>query len=92
LWLIDPLLGRDLETNNEYGRCCAIGESIKRPFLGISLVNTPTKIEELLKAVFSVGSAARLYNEDPRPAERMIERELIVGSWHTRMSVGVEFS
>jgi hypothetical protein len=29
-----------------------------------------TKIEELLRTVFSVGSAPRLYNEDPRPAER----------------------
>jgi hypothetical protein len=26
LWLIDPLLGKDLETNNEYSRCYAIGE------------------------------------------------------------------
>jgi hypothetical protein len=29
-----------------------------------------------LKAVFSVGSAIRLYNKDPRPAERIIDREL----------------
>jgi hypothetical protein len=28
-----------------------------------------TTIEELLEAVFSVGSAPRLYNEDPRSAE-----------------------
>jgi hypothetical protein len=28
-----------------------------------------TIIEEWLKAVFSLGSALRLYNEDPRPAE-----------------------
>jgi hypothetical protein len=26
LWRIDPLLGKDLETNNEYSRCYAIGE------------------------------------------------------------------
>jgi hypothetical protein len=36
--------------------------------------------EVLLKAVFSFGSAPRLYNEDPRPAERIIERKLRVGS------------
>jgi hypothetical protein len=28
-------------------------------------------IEKLLEAVFSVSSASRLYNEDPRPAERV---------------------
>jgi hypothetical protein len=28
-----------------------------------------TKIEKFLKAVFSVGSAPRLYSKDPRPAE-----------------------
>jgi hypothetical protein len=39
----------------------------KQPFLGNGLVNTPIKIEELLKAAFSVGSAPMLYNEDPRP-------------------------
>jgi hypothetical protein len=25
LWLMDPLLGRDLEMDNEYSRCYAIG-------------------------------------------------------------------
>jgi hypothetical protein len=35
----------------------------------------------VLKAVFSVGSAPRLYNEDPRLAERRIEREWIVEGW-----------
>jgi hypothetical protein len=40
----------------------------KRPFIDNGSINTPT-IEELLKAVFSVGSASRLYNEDPMPAE-----------------------
>jgi hypothetical protein len=39
----------------------------------MELVNTPTTIEELLKAVFSVGSATRLYNEDPRLAESIGE-------------------
>jgi hypothetical protein len=39
----------------------------------------PRTIQELLKAMFSVGPAPRLYNEDFRPAERMIERELSVG-------------
>jgi hypothetical protein len=33
-----------------------------------------TTIEELLGAVFSVGSAPRLYKKDPRPAELIIER------------------
>jgi hypothetical protein len=28
----------------------------------------------MLKTVFSVGPAPRLYNEDPRPAEKMTER------------------
>jgi hypothetical protein len=27
LWRIDPLLDKDLETNSECSRCCAIGES-----------------------------------------------------------------
>jgi hypothetical protein len=49
---------------------------IKRSFLGNGSVNTPTTIEELLKVVYSVGSSPRLYNEDPRPAARIIEREL----------------
>jgi hypothetical protein len=26
LWRIDPLLGKDIETKNEYSRCYAIGE------------------------------------------------------------------
>jgi hypothetical protein len=25
LWHVEPLLGKDLETNNEYSRCYAIG-------------------------------------------------------------------
>jgi hypothetical protein len=49
----------------------------RRPFLGNGSVNTPT-IEKLLKAVFSVGSASRVYNEDTGPAERINERELRV--------------
>jgi hypothetical protein len=32
-----------------------------------------TTIEELSKAVFSVGSAPRLYSEDPRLAEESVE-------------------
>jgi hypothetical protein len=54
--------------------------NVQRPFPGNRLVNTPTTIQELLEAVFSVGSAPRLYNEDPRPAEGITERELSVGS------------
>jgi hypothetical protein len=72
LWSIDHLLGKDLETNNEYTRCYAIGEINKRPFLGNGSVNTPTTKEEVLKAVFSVVSVPRLYIEDPRPAELII--------------------
>jgi hypothetical protein len=34
---------------------------------------------ELLKVVFSAGSAPRLYNEDSRSGEGIIERELMVG-------------
>jgi hypothetical protein len=30
-------------------------------------------IEELLEAVFSFGSVPRLYNKEPRPAEKIIE-------------------
>jgi hypothetical protein len=40
----------------------------KPPFLGNASVNTTTTIEKMLKAVFSVGFAQRLHNEDPRPA------------------------
>lgn len=66
LWHIDPLL------------CSRIIN--KRPFLGNGSVNTPITIEKLLKAVFSVESALRIYNEEPMPAERIIERELAVVS------------
>jgi hypothetical protein len=52
----------------------------KQSFLGNGSINTPRTIEELLKAVFSVRSAQRLYNEDLRLAERITERELSVGS------------
>jgi hypothetical protein len=45
----------------------------KRPVLGNGSVIKPALIEELLKAVFSVGSAPRLYNEDPRTAENNLE-------------------
>jgi hypothetical protein len=34
--------------------------------------HTSITIEELLGKVFSVGSSPRLYNEDPRPVERII--------------------
>jgi hypothetical protein len=39
---------------------------------------------ELLKAVFSVGSSPRLYNEDPRPPELMIDR---VEGWQSRVEL-----
>jgi hypothetical protein len=46
----------------------------KRPFVGNGSVNIPTTIEEMFKEMFSVESAPRLYNEDPRPAERISEK------------------
>jgi hypothetical protein len=36
---------------------------------GPGVTNTQATIEELLDTVFSVGSAPRLYDQDPRPAE-----------------------
>jgi hypothetical protein len=45
--------------------------------LSNGLLNTPKIIEKLLKAMYSVGSAPRLYNEDLRPADKMIERERV---------------
>jgi hypothetical protein len=32
-------------------------------------------MEELLEKVFSLGSAPRLYNDDPRPAEDMLHKD-----------------
>jgi hypothetical protein len=64
LWHIDPLL-----CNRRINQ---------RPFLANGSVNTPTTIEELLKVVFSVEFAPKIRNEDPRPAERIIEREFAV--------------
>jgi hypothetical protein len=66
LCLIDLLLGKDLETNNE---TTATGESTNGRFKPNGSVNAPTVIEEILKMVFSVGSSPRLHNEDLRPAE-----------------------
>jgi hypothetical protein len=43
------------------------GQINKRPFLGNGSINTHTKIAELLKTVFSLGSSPRLHNEDLRP-------------------------
>jgi hypothetical protein len=42
-----------------------------------------TTIEKLFEAVFSVGSAPRLYSEDPRPAEWVQLRDIhwIVATW-----------
>jgi hypothetical protein len=51
--------------------------SIIRQWLGKhvpSARNTQAAKEEFLEALFSVGSAPRLYNEEPRPAEIMTER------------------
>jgi tRNA U34 5-carboxymethylaminomethyl modifying enzyme MnmG/GidA len=45
-----------------------------RPFIGNGSLNSPTTLEELFKEVFSVGSVPRLYNEEPRSAQRIIER------------------
>jgi hypothetical protein len=59
LWCIDPLL-----CNRQIN---------KRPFLDNGFVNTPMIIEELLKAEFSLWSAPKLYNGDPRPVEELRE-------------------
>jgi hypothetical protein len=40
-----------------------------------------TTIEELLKALFSVGSPSRLYKEDPRPAELIIQKRWQGDGW-----------
>jgi hypothetical protein len=40
LWLIDPLLGKDLKANNEYSHCYATGQINKWSFLSNSLVKT----------------------------------------------------
>jgi hypothetical protein len=76
MWRTDPLLDREIETDGEYSRCYAISESTN----GNGSINTSTTIAELLKPVFSVGVAPRLYNEDPRPAELITKRELRIGS------------
>jgi hypothetical protein len=52
----------------------------KLPFPGNGSVNTPTTIEELLKAVFPVVSAPRIYNENPRVAERVTEKRRVSSS------------
>jgi hypothetical protein len=43
----------------------------------------PITIEKMLEAVFSVGSAPRLYSEDPRPAEWIQLRDIrrTVSTW-----------
>jgi hypothetical protein len=48
----------------------------KGPFLGNGSVKRPTTTEELFKSAFSIESAQRLHNEDPRPAERISEKRL----------------
>jgi hypothetical protein len=56
-----------------------IGKHV-RDIRAISRQPPITKIERLLDAVFSVGSAPMLYIEDPRPAEcSSVERRKIVG-------------
>jgi hypothetical protein len=73
MWCIQPLLGRDLEKKR--ARPSIYNRRInKRSFLGNRSVNT---IEERLKAVFSVGSAPRLYNEDPRTDRRDLSSERV---------------
>jgi hypothetical protein len=56
----------------------------KRPLLGNGSVNMTITIDELLTVVFHVGSAPRLHNEDPRPAERTIKRKFRAGSRERR--------
>jgi hypothetical protein len=48
------------------------------PLLDNGSANTPTKIEELLTAVFYVASDLRLHNEDARPVN--VNGELMVCS------------
>jgi hypothetical protein len=50
------------------------------------VTDTHAAIEELLEAVFSVGSAPRLHNEDPRPAESVPSgaHNSGYGEWHPR--------
>jgi hypothetical protein len=69
-WRTDPLLGKDLETTRQQPLLCndrKIGCYI-RPISGQRPINMSMNrtIEELFWAVFSFGSALRLYNEDPR--------------------------
>jgi hypothetical protein len=52
----------------------------KLPFLDNGSLNKSATIEELLIAVFSVGSAPTLYKEDPKAVELLIERELRSGT------------
>jgi hypothetical protein len=82
MWHVDLLLGRDLETNNEYSHClqqasnkAAVSEqqldkcSYKNDIHAIARQLPITTIRKLLKVVFSVGFTLRLYIEDPRLAE-----------------------
>jgi hypothetical protein len=61
----------------------------KRPFIGNGPVKTPTTIEELFREMFSVESAPRLYNEDPRPAERISEKRWQLNSWQLQQRIGL---
>jgi hypothetical protein len=50
--------------------------SIARQRLGIHVpaaTNTQATIGELLETVFCAGSARKVYNEKPRPAEKMLD-------------------
>jgi hypothetical protein len=69
LWRIDPLLGKDLKTNNKNKCCLATDSKHVNDIWAIAGQLPITTIAKLLEAVFSVGSTPKLYNEDPRPAE-----------------------
>jgi hypothetical protein len=67
LWLIDPLLGNDRETNNETtaiaGQQLRKYTTVLQPLLGSG---QHTIIEVLLETVFSMWSALRLYYSTDR--------------------------
>jgi hypothetical protein len=61
--------------------------SITRQSLGKHVSVTKPNNETIVGKVFSAGSARRIYNEDPRPAELIIERELKIDSRVPKLAV-----
>jgi hypothetical protein len=52
-------------------------------------MNIQAIIKELLETVFSVGSAPKLYNEHPWPAETIIEKIWQRDSWQLQQRTGL---